>query len=753
MTTFYMDPDGGNDANAGTSFALRWKTLTGGPTAARIAGGDVIRVMASPDPELVGNAAWTYNSRTVTLAAAKTLTIHECDAIWTASANVTATISTANPGGFKVGTGSAQLAVAAGFTTGKIGHVATGTLDLSPYTRVSLQIQSSISQLAGVYELRLCSDAAGAVAVHTLPLPAITASNPSTWQSVVLDNGGAMNSAIASVALYAASDPGTPTIRIDNIVACLSSATTGALTHNTLLGKVHALNWVASTSYAVNTVRIPTEPNRNGFAYMVTATTGAGNSGGSEPTWPTDIGSTVVDGDLTWTRQDEEESWFAIAGLSGTTVLLEAWQSAVPASGEGYCGPTGTEAVVATYKRECFLTIPETAFASITDAYVIQDSGTNGSLITLSGGWDRTAMTTLNGQTWFSGQNGWGAIAQSSTGRSNWSFKNYNAVKYQVAISLASSSTARWEFHNCHWNHNTSTAISTDSSTGNLKLRGIQVNCNGTQGTDIYASNVDGFAIAANGNGGSGSPNVAIEVSGESRLNHVWTRGNAGIALYPNSSSDAVDIAVRNWFSTGHTQSISWAGNNDRVKINLFNCDIAGDTAIILDVSFSPYSPSSGIYCTRHNRVADAHYIKTWGGSIQSATDQRYTPSGISWKFLPTTGLTVADARDTTMPLRLSVAKIAVAAGVPIYVRVMARRDDSDIKGRLMLEGGTLIGVPDHVYSANIEPTLNTWEQSGALTFTATEAGVAEIFIEVWDGSAFTTTSAFWIDDITVGTS
>jgi len=63
MATYYIDFEGGNDANAGTSFATRWKTITNGATAARIAPGDTIRIMASPDPTSIGNATWTGGGR------------------------------------------------------------------------------------------------------------------------------------------------------------------------------------------------------------------------------------------------------------------------------------------------------------------------------------------------------------------------------------------------------------------------------------------------------------------------------------------------------------------------------------------------------------------------------------------------------------------------------------------------------------------------------------------------------------------
>ena len=60
MATFYLDFENGNDANDGTTFANRWKTLTSGATAARIAPGDTIRIMGSPAPTSLGiNGTWT----------------------------------------------------------------------------------------------------------------------------------------------------------------------------------------------------------------------------------------------------------------------------------------------------------------------------------------------------------------------------------------------------------------------------------------------------------------------------------------------------------------------------------------------------------------------------------------------------------------------------------------------------------------------------------------------------------------------
>lgn len=54
--------------------------------------------------------------------------------------------------------------------------------------------------------------------------------------------------------------------------------------------------WAATTAYSLGNFRRPTTVN--GFRYEVTT---AGTSGGSEPTWPTTPGNTVVDGTVTWT--------------------------------------------------------------------------------------------------------------------------------------------------------------------------------------------------------------------------------------------------------------------------------------------------------------------------------------------------------------------------------------------------------------------------------------------------------------------
>lgn len=56
--------------------------------------------------------------------------------------------------------------------------------------------------------------------------------------------------------------------------------------------------WAATTAYATTSPHFVTPTTPNGWRYECTT---GGTSGGTEPTWPTTLGATVVDGTVTWT--------------------------------------------------------------------------------------------------------------------------------------------------------------------------------------------------------------------------------------------------------------------------------------------------------------------------------------------------------------------------------------------------------------------------------------------------------------------
>ncbi len=313
MATKYVDFNGGNDGNNGSSFALRKKTLSS--AAAVAAAGDVIRVMGKPAGASGINATFTNLSGVVTLASALTAGLYTSGAAWTVVANVTAT---ANQAGKLGATSASNIAIAGAFTTGKVAHFATGAKNLSGYQQLSFWIKANAAVAAGVLRLDTCSDATGNTVVDSLTLPALTAN---VWQAITLDKAANLGATINAIRLHAISDPGTVTLTIDDVIACKAASGSDSLSLNSLISSDGAV-------------------------------------------------------------------WYAVKSIdnAGTSVRLDTGGAASAQSAVGvWSGTTGSLA----------LSILNPITVPVADTF--GTSGAAGNPITISGGWDSTAMTTQSG--------------------------------------------------------------------------------------------------------------------------------------------------------------------------------------------------------------------------------------------------------------------------------------------------------------------------------------------------------------------
>jgi len=328
MATLYLDLENGNDSNDGTTFANRKKTLAGASAIANP--GDTVRIMASTTPNSLGvDGTFAKGSTTITLAAAQNAAIDTGESAWTASANVTCTTNTTR----KQGATSASIAIASGFTTGLAAYKDFGSTNFSAYQQISFWFMQTSGTLGG-FDIKLCSDAAGATPVDTFSIPAAVITNG--WNRVTINLGSAMGSSIQSVAFYVTTDSGAQTYLIDNMVACKAPGT-GELTHKTLIGKQKSL--------------------------------GAGG--------------------------DDSETWYAIRAIEGTTITLDLLNSSNAGSttnGRYW----GTSETVTAYSL--FPSYVPTSVATADLQWTA--GGTDTQTLTISGGWNRTDMTTQTGQTW-----------------------------------------------------------------------------------------------------------------------------------------------------------------------------------------------------------------------------------------------------------------------------------------------------------------------------------------------------------------
>jgi hypothetical protein len=104
-------------------------------------------------------------------------------------------------------------------------------------------------------------------------------------------------------------------------------------------------------------------------------------------------------------------------------------------------------------------------------------------------------------------------------------------------------------------------------------------------------------------------------------------------------------------------------------------------------------------------------------------------------------------ARNSSYPLELSLAKIAVAASSEVTVKVWCKLSHaSDIGAKLLIKGGQITGVASDVTDTKTADT--DWEEL-SISFTPTEAGVVEITGQAY-WLANTADESAYFDDITV---
>ena len=337
MATYFLDPVGGNDANSGTSFATRWKTIGGGPTAARVAPGDEIKFIESPAPTLIGNCTWTNGQRTITVpaGAVKLIDALSANTGWVAAANVTLNAASNTR---LIGAAAVNFAVAAAFTTGKLAHKPL-TMDLSGFQQVNVWMRTSVALAAGSLFLDLCSDATGDVPIVSVPMT--DSGNTAAWFAGLVAHTGSIG-AINSIALRATQDPSNATIFINNLWASKAPGSADEITLATMVSK---------TAYTTS------PPLR-----------GSGSKTGEEPL----LGVVGV--------------------LSDTSVVLAtagAQNNQLETSGRAYDGVTET---VATYAHQCF---PFTEARNWTP----NEAATEANRTTWTGGWSAADMETRTGMT------------------------------------------------------------------------------------------------------------------------------------------------------------------------------------------------------------------------------------------------------------------------------------------------------------------------------------------------------------------
>jgi hypothetical protein len=767
MPTYYIDFEGGNDANTGLSFAQRWQTITNGATAARIAPGDEIRVMASPDPTSIGSATWTGGGRPSTISISSstnatpivitTLTAHGLVAGDYVVVNGHTTNTNAN-GVWLVGTTPTSttfqiLQINGSNTTGNGVGGASGTV-----TKANNLVVKTASPL--VQNIALCGGFG--------QKPAWTASaNATATQSTALYKEGNGAASIAPGAAFTTGKAAYYTLPSTLDLSAYQQVTFWVQLNSGTLGAAGQAYVALCTDTIGNTVahqcNIPAL-GTTGVWFPVTVNFGANLNAAIRSVAfyiVTDLGaqsfqidnivackavssadSITLQSLVSKSDGTGDEAWYAIQSINYDVIMLANQNSntSQTANIRGYNGATET---VTTYKRETVETVA--APTATTSVSVVNDSGTAGNLITYSGGWNRTDMSTQTGQTWLDGQNGLGRALSPTSSQQYVSVDKINFCRYGTGFSTGASSFSFVDVITMYATANTSNGISAGSGSSNITYASIWSNNNGGTGVtssssgtkitdvELVANNTtDGISFSSGryqnvgsvigGNNGTGGSQGDISFNTCNNIVVETATLTNGISSTGIVATQSFNCFVNAGSTTGHAQGVfSFATS----ELNLNNFTINE----INEVSAS--GVQGLVYSNRHDNTDNNSWIWQTGiGEINQQTAVVDSPATTAWRMRPTSGTTSA-----AIPVFLKLGTVVCAANSLVTVTARMRRDNTGLTMRLACPGGQISGVTTDVTS-DMTAAANTWE-TVTITFTPTKAGGVDIYAQAFGGSTF----------------
>lgn len=718
MSTFMLDLVNGNDAQDGTTWAKAWKTFLGGPTAARIAAGDTIRIAKTAAPiSYAQNAQWTNGSKTVTLTTAKTANICDCEAAWTASANITQADETYY---FKEGTKSRKITPAALFATGKMAYFATGTLNLSAYDKVSFWIYSDVDIAANTLKLSLCSDVAGVTSVHDTTI-AFTM-KAYRWYPIVSATA-ALPASVKSVALYALLDPGTPNIRLDNILACTT------LTLQTMIGK----NSAGDTFWPIQsingtTIKIgkPSDMGANGLVYrgstqnvslyyrptVILPYASAYNTIMNAPNKSGALGSLITFSGGWNTATGLRDGETVIDALIGSGIIMS--MDAIDYNSFWYISfVRGTIGVCAT------------------------DNSTANNILFGGASFNENAgVDVISTNPVANDSDSWIVAYGDYYGNSNYGIHNTSGRSWDVESNITVANTYGISIDKGHYSIvKTITAFSNDTygvylaSSYGLTVEAITAEYNRNRGIYIYnCPNLYGKTFAANNNAYDG---VYVTTSSSMIVEGLDVRTNGA---YGAKFTSSINVKITTFNSTGNSSGPLYFA---QCQIYINGSVIAEATKIVCD-AYSYYGRDDFVSIKKYENTAGDHRIFLYAGTILSESTIRHTASGLAWNMTPNNAL----EKLRLLPNNFKVVCIAnKEVTINAYVRKNAAYNGN--AARLVLKGKVLTGISSDVVDTHAA-AVDDWELL-EVKGTPTEAGVLECFVDC-DGTA----GNIFVDDFAV---
>lgn len=777
MATWYVDYEGGTNANAsvgnGDSFATRRKTIDN-CVAAAIAPGDTIRIMGSPDSTSLGQTAtWTdgplqttkaivsstnatpivitlsgANYTALAPAVGDTLIVNghttntKANGVWKISAvNGSTTVTIVNADGTNSvgnGVGGASGTVRK-FSNAVVGLTTAVTQNIAECGNQGVKANWAAS--ANVICTKSTADFKEGAECQSIAI----AAGFTTGLAAYVATGTLNLSGYQQVSFWVKQTVGTIGLAGATRLRLCTDTAGATPVHDCPIPALGALNqWFpvvvnlgTNLNAAIQSISFDVVTDNAAQTFLIDNVIACKAASSADSLNLTSLIS----------KNTGDEAWFGIQSINGTRVVLDGAVNSIPAASpqRGYSGTTET---VTTYKRETIKTVA--AATNVTNVQSIQDTGTVGSLITFSGGWNRTDMSTQTGVTWFDGQNGLGVGVYDNSSYTY--LDKINAVRYYYGMSIPGSdvSIGQAEFSNLS---NTVTNVSGPRLTA-TKLSAVC--CGGpiTSGPGAIVTTIARADSTTSGNGvtlGAGSWTGTITqannnanigalsgVGGYIGTATTVGNGNAGHSVSARSiignlttssnTTHGITGATEGWVVLGGSSTGNTSGGVQMTASigTLRNFTINEATEV---AGFTAYN-NARVFSEKHDGTANNTQIFCDGGKISTDATVTHGSAAYSWKFAPT-----STNRSQYYPLNLPIAQIACDASALVTVTAWFRRSNTGLTAQLVCKGGQIAGVASDVTSA-MTAAANTWEML-TISFTPSEAGVVEIEAQFWGGTAY----------------
>lgn len=724
MATYHLDYENGSDANNGSSWALAWKTMTSGATAARIAPGDTIKIAKSPAPYSIGNASWVSTTLNAGgLPSAVSIT-----------------------GAADNGAGLIRLTInTTTFTTGDIVFVRliNGTTEARGNWRVTVISPTALDLDGSTFTNAYVSG--GTCTIINSKCVELAAAKTKEISDCELIWTGA-NDGTATLDTAAKEGNGAAKITLDSsVVANTKEAyfATGLLdlssyqsisfwfkNSHAVLATHYVVKLCSDTAgdTAVDTFTVPAVASTTKWLPITIVKDGGGNLGSniqsiaiySGSVAPTNSSNIMVDNFIACTNpglnlqslisknsaeQGGVEPWYAIQSIyNDTIVILDSHPNQESFGGRGYSGTTET---VATYARETTKTVLATADA--TAVQTIMDFGTsNSDMIHFAGGYD-TSTDLQTGITFFDGSNGRG---YGITMQNNYVKLSYiGAIRYNIGLYNVSTVTTGNVLDNFIIAHNTSHGF-TASAINRLYAPCLFAYANGSYG--VWFSNIAVYAIKMDNFYAFDNANNAIRATSTDCLyiKSIVAKNNANNgSVY---SQEAALIRIDNLVSQYNGSGVY---NNGGI-VNITNATI-GESNIVQNAD------ANRVNQIQINKLNDSYSYASGGiGATYSQASTLTNGSGTEWVMNP------SSLSNDIFPLVMSVAKIAVIANKLVTVKAWFKKSHAtNITASLVCRGLQISGVANDVVDTK---TDDTDEEELVITFTPTESGTVEVTAEAY---------------------